>query len=214
MPLKLVTPPSLVPVTLAEAKLHLRVDVTDDDALISSLVLAATADAEHHMGRAILPQQWCLTLESFFDPAMYNPPAPITIDLIRGPTYSTGATALLLSRPTVTAVVSVQYVDAAGTLQTMPSANYQLANASDYSARIVPAYGQSWPATRAQPEAVQVLFSCGYPDVASVPELIKAWIKLRVSALYENRQAWTLGKAIEQNPFIDRLLDRYCVLAC
>ena len=106
--------------------------------------------------------------------------------------------------------------DTDGTLITLDPSAYVLAAASDYSARLVPAYGTTWPATRAMPEAVRIAFVTGYADAASVPELIKAWIKLRLGALYEHRQAWTSGTkaAIERNPFVDRLLDRYVVPTC
>lgn len=201
-------------VSIAEAKLHLRVDSSAEDSLINSLVQAATLEAEHLMGRAVMPQKWQLTLDGFFDPSVYTEPPPLTIDLVRGPSYFNGSAALNLARPTVTAVDSVKYVDSTGTLVTLANTEYQLANASDYTARLLPAYGKSWPAVRAQPDAVQVVFSCGYPDAANVPEPIKAWIKLRVGALYENKQAWTLGKALQRNEFLDCLLDRYRIWSC
>ena len=53
MALKLITAATLPAVTLAEAKLHLRVEVADDDLLIQSLVEAATETAELATGRAI-----------------------------------------------------------------------------------------------------------------------------------------------------------------
>lgn len=191
MPLTLITPRALQPITLAEAKLHLRVDTPADDALISALLIAATDDSEHLMGRAVLPQTWQLTLDSFT------------------------STELTLQKPPISAITSVKYLQASdGVLTTLSAGAYLLAAANDYTARIVPAYGTSWPATRGMPEAVRIAFVTGYPDAASVPELIKAWIKLRLAALYENRQAWTEGKAIEPNPFIDRLLDRYTALTC
>lgn len=191
MPLRIQTPADALPLKLQDAKLHCRViaDVSDvspcpEDDLLEALIGAATLDAEHMMGRAVMQQKWQVTLDAF---------AP-SIDL---------------QRPPVTAIDSIKYVDTAGVLQTLPTTDYQFVGASDYTARVVPAYGKAWPATRAQPEAVQIVFSCGYADAASVPELIKAWIKLRVGALYENREAWSVGQAIEPNDHVDRLLDRY-----
>lgn len=187
MALQLQTAATGSPVTVDEAKLHLRVSVAEDDTLITALIGAATLDAEHLMGRAVMPQKWQLTLDAFTN-------------------------SIVLQRPPVTGVDSVKYVDAAtGTLTTIAPAMYQFAGASDYAARVVPAYGQSWPAARTQPEAVQIIFSTGYADAAKVPELIKAWIKLRVGALYENREAWTVGQKIERNEHVDFLLDRYRV---
>ncbi len=160
---------------------------TDDDTLITSLIGSATLEAEHLMGRAVMPQKWQVTLDAF-------------------------ASSIDLQRPPVTAVDSVKYVDSVtGTLTTLSPSVYQFAGASDYAARILPAFGQVWPAARAQPEAVQIIFSTGYADAASVPEPIKSWIKLRVGALYENREAWTVGQQIERNEHVDFLLDRYRV---
>lgn len=194
MALKLLTPPTASVLTLAEAKVHLREDLVDagNDALITAIVSAATQDAEHLMGRAILPQTWQLTLDAF----------PSVIDL---------------PRPTVTDVASVKYVDAtAGTLTTLNPSQYQTCLASDIAASIVPAYGCSWPAVRSQPESVQVTFTAGWATPADVPELVKAWIKLRIGTLYETRQSWTHGQreAIQPNPFIDFLLDRHRVWSC
>lgn len=184
MSLRLQTPPASPPITLDQAKLHCRVIADSEDELISALIEAATQDAEHLMGRAVMPQKWQLSLEAF-------------------------APSIELHRPTVTAVDSVKYVDEAGVLQTLPSTEYQFVGATDYVARVVPAYGKFWPPARFQPEAVQIVFSCGYESKEAVPELIKAWIKLRVGALYEHRETWTAGLKIEPNEHVDRLLDRY-----
>ena len=191
MPLISITPRALQPITLAEAKLHLRVDTGSDDTLINVLIIAATDAAEHLMGRAVLPQTWQLTLDSF------------------------EANEITLQKPPISAITSVKYLQSSdGVLTTLSPGAYVLATANDYTARLVPAYGTNWPASRRMPEAVRIVFVTGYADATSVPELIKAWIKLRLAALYENRQAWTEGKAIEQNPFVDRLLDRYTAITC
>jgi uncharacterized phiE125 gp8 family phage protein len=193
MTLRLQTPATLLPVSVQEAKLHCRkiadiADVSDtsEDALFSSLIGSATLEAEHLMGRAVMPQKWQVMLDGF-------------------------ASSIELQRPPVTGVDSVKYVDAVtGTLTTLSASVYQVVAGSDYSARVVLAYGQSWPSSRAQPESVQVIFSTGYADAASVPEPIKTWIKLRVGTMYENRESVVVdGRiAIVVMPF-DFLLDRY-----
>ncbi len=65
MPLELVTAPALEPVTLDEAKAHLKIDVSDDDALITTLIAAARARAEWHTGRAFVTQGWRLWLDAW-----------------------------------------------------------------------------------------------------------------------------------------------------
>ena len=188
MALKLHTTATLPAVTLAETKMHLRVDSTAEDTLIAGLVTAATADAEHLMGRAIMPQKWVLTLDSF-------------------------SSVMTLQRPTVTAVDSVKYVDSTGALVTLSPTLYQVSLANDYTATIMPAYGQTWPETREQPDAVQIIFSTGYADAASVPESIKAWIKLRVGTLYETRASVVVdrGMSVAELSLADSLLSRYRV---
>jgi uncharacterized phiE125 gp8 family phage protein len=65
MPLELVTPPALEPVTLADAKAYLKIDTPDEDALISTLITAARARAEWHTGRAFVAQSWILWLDGW-----------------------------------------------------------------------------------------------------------------------------------------------------
>jgi hypothetical protein len=71
-------------------------------------------------------------------------------------------------------------------------------------------YGDTWPDTRAQINAVAVRYVAGYANAAAVPDSIKAWIKLQVSAMYENREAEGSVQTFKLG-FADRLLDRYKV---
>ena len=210
MSLKQVVAPTLQPITLAEAKLHLRVDSADDDALITALIDAATQDAEHVMKRAVLPQQWKLTIDSFMTDSRVPAQVAYASTQWLGPTQSTISGFVLLQVPTVTAVDSVKYIAATTGLQTtLANTEYLVDLGSDYVARLCPAYGKNWPSVRNQLAAVEILFTSGWPDVASVPSLVKQWIKLRIGGLYENREAWTLHKQIQPNPFVDFMLDRY-----
>jgi uncharacterized phiE125 gp8 family phage protein len=192
MALKLVTAPTTYPVTLAEAKLHCRVDGTDDDALITALITSATEMCEQQTGRALMTQTWLLTLDEF----------PTEIELTRVPVQS---------------ISSVTYTDTAGATQTLSTgSNWRLLDLGDFSmARIVPVYGYTWPATRAQNNVVSVQYVAGYASAAAVPESIKQWIKLMVSTMYENRETEAYSsRAVSttvQMQFVDRLLDRYRV---
>lgn len=189
MPITRITPPSGLAVTLDEAKLHLRVVGTSEDALISALIVAATEDAEGLMQRAVLPQVWRLTLDAW-------------------PCWS-----VRIPLGNVTSVQAVRIVAPdTGALTLLDSASYQFDGASDGAARLAPAYGTAWPAVRCQMAAIQIDLAAGWASAAAVPEIVKAWIKLRLGALYENRQQWTEGRPIQSNDFIDRLLDRYRIV--
>jgi uncharacterized phiE125 gp8 family phage protein len=59
----LVAGPAVEPVTLAEAKAHLRLDSGDEDALVASLVAAARHTLELATRRAFVAQTWRLRLD-------------------------------------------------------------------------------------------------------------------------------------------------------
>lgn len=185
MSLKLITAPASEPIALAEAKAHLRVDVSDDDALISALIVAARQGAEHITGRALMPQTWELALDGF-------------------------KSEIYLQKPPLVSVTSVTYVDTAGVVQTLGSSAYIV---DDYSApaRMAPSYGSCWPTTRLQANAVTIRYDAGYANAAAVPQQIKQWMLLQVGAMYENRSSVETVGSIVEMPFADRLLDAYRV---
>ncbi len=76
MPLELTAPPATEPVSLADAKAYLKVDTTDDDALITRLISAARARAEWHTGRAFVTQNWTLWLDGWPDSGVIEIPLP------------------------------------------------------------------------------------------------------------------------------------------
>jgi len=59
----LVESPETEPVSLTEAKLHLRVDGSDEDTLISALIVAARQAAESYTRRAFITQTWRYTCD-------------------------------------------------------------------------------------------------------------------------------------------------------
>ena len=174
--------------SLAEAKLHLRVDVDDDDALIGSLISAARQAAETLTGRQMITARWKLVLDAF-------------------PCH-----AILLAKCPVQSVVNIQYLDMNGMSQTLPLIDYVVDTACE-PARITPVFGKTWPPTLPQIGAVTITFDAGYGAAAAVPEGIKSWIKLRVGSLYAHREEMSIlmrGR-IDPLPFVDGLLDPYRV---
>ena len=78
MPLTLEMGPALEPVPLDEARRYLRVDGTDDDSLIQSLITAARLHIEAHLGRALINQTWRIETESPCPSALGIPLAPVS----------------------------------------------------------------------------------------------------------------------------------------
>ena len=172
MPVEVVTGPTEEPVTLQEAKDHLRVDVASDDTLVQRLIADAREWAERFTRRALVTQTWRLWLDEFPDgPGTYGP-------------------AIVLPGGKVQSVSSVKYIDAAGVLQTLAGAEYALvAKDPQKPAQLVPAYGKAWPGTRGEPNAVQVEYVTGYGAAAAVPAIVRQAILLHVGWHYENREA-------------------------
>ncbi|MFT0532265.1 head-tail connector protein [Castellaniella hirudinis] len=185
MSLKVITPPATEPVTLTEAKLHLRVDGNDENALITSLIVAARQGAEHMTGRALMPQTLELSLDDF-------------------------APEIQLPRPPLTSVTSVSYVDGGGVMQVLDSSAYAV-NDHGQAASLVPAFGTSWPQARDQVSSVLIRYQAGYASASDVPQAIKSWMLIRIGTLYEHRQAVVTGVSVSSIPGIDRLLDAYRV---
>lgn len=184
MSLKLVVAPGSEPVSLAEVKAQCRVDVADDDALLGMLIMAAREMAEHNTGRALITQTWELVVDAF--------PA-----------------AFVLRKSPIASVVSVKYIDTAGTEQTLDLADTLLDKDSE-PGYLVPAYGKGWPATQSVPNAVRVRYTAGYGEAADVPSSIKHWMLLAIGTWYAQRETLVPGSVY--NPpraFWDGLLDPY-----
>ena len=166
--LTLVSPPAVLPVTLDEAKAHLRVDFAEDDAAIEAYLRAAAERYDGRdglLGRCLISQTWELVLDRF-------PVAEIEIPL--GP---------------VSSVVSITYVRTDGT-DTVISPETYVVDQGGTPAWIVPFVRGSWPATMATINAVTVRFVAGFGDgPADVPATIRQAILTRVCQLYDNRDS-------------------------
>ena len=168
------------PVTLDEAKLHLRVDGTDEDALIQGLISAARESCEDRIEGAIPVTGWKLTLDAFPD-------------------------AIRLPRAPIASVESVKYLDADGVQQTLSALDY-LVDTVSTPGYIVPAYGKAWPETREQINAVEVEYTAGS---ATTPAALKAAILLMVGSLYAFREDDSVGQVSKIPTGVDALLDPF-----
>ena len=187
--LSLITAPSEEPLTLQEAKNHLRVetDFTNDDDLILGLIQAAREWAEGETDRAFITQTWDVTFSSFPCESYINIP-----------------------KPNLVSVTTLKYYDENGVEQTWDSANY-IVNAGSLPGRVSLAPNIVWPTIQAgRDKAVTIRFVCGYGDASAVPEAIKSAIKLKIGELYENREGVVYGVPNKLGA-IDSLLSLYSV---
>lgn len=185
MGLSLLTAPATEPVTLSEAKLHLRVEHSADDTLITALISTARQTAEHRTGRAMISQQWRMTLDAWQD-------------------------SIELPNPPLISIEAITYLDDSGTRQTLAGSSYQ-AITDTTPGSVQPAYGLTWPTARAVAGSIRIDYTAGYANAAAVPQPIKAWMLLAIGTWYAHREASAEQSKTAELPrtFWDGLLDPY-----
>ncbi len=188
MGLKITTEPAYEPITLSEMKVHLAVTNDDQDAYIRDLSLAARQYVERWTERQLVEATYQYTLDRFPTSGVnWGGVTEYRILLPRSPLKKTGG------------IVSISYIDSDGAPQTLAGSVYEAdANVEPPVARL--AYGQSWPNTRYQKNAVTVNFIAGYASPAEIPQPLKSAIRLLVAHWFENREAAILGTIVEETP--------------
>jgi len=159
--------PVETPITLAEAKAHLRVDWDDSDDYITALIDAAVARMDGWsgvLGRCMVNQSWTLTFDSL-------------------------SQQLYLPFP-VNSITSVKYYDVDNSEQTINASNYELVTTltrpyinftSTYSIPVQYDY---------RTDRASVIVVAGYGAAASdVPASIKHAMKMLVAHWYEHRES-------------------------
>lgn len=183
----LTTPPALEPVTLTEAKTHLRIDHADEDTLITALITAAREYCESLTRLAFISQTWTWTLDRWPSrPSRHGGPADAISAVI--PALSGGSARYLeVPRGPLASVTSITTYDDADAATAWATANYFVATGQD---RIYRRLGAGWPIPARTGDGIVIVYVAGYGGAASdVPEAIRRAILLMVAQLYERRLA-------------------------
>jgi hypothetical protein len=188
-------------VNLAAAKLHLRVDSTDEDDMIEALVEAATLECEAACNASFAVTSYLMTLPAFpgYSPGQFGPDqdgSPFPARFGSGGRPSLHPHAILLPVHPARAVESITYIDPSGEEQTLAEADYIVVTSTS-PGFIVPAAGKSWPSVGRHPEAVRVTFSAGFD---AVPANITVAIKLLLGSMYEHREDIVVGATASMIP--------------
>ena len=174
------------PVSVAEAKEHLRiVDTTEDDDYVGQLIDAATTWCEDYCDRTFADKQYTVAFDDFFGTRIELPRPPVRLNAV-----SSGAT------------VTISYVDTGGTTQTLTwsqSGTQQFRLDRDHvPALVYPLYLQVWPSVRLDDKSVQITYLAGYGGAANVPTPARHAIKMLVGHWYLTREA--VGNAGQNVP--------------
>lgn len=194
MSIRVLTPPSIEPVTLSEARLWCRIDDDDttQDAMLLILIGAMREYAEEITGRAIAARQLEVVLDRLPD----------------------GSTPIELPSPPLQSVSYIRYLDTGGVEQEMSGSPTQwiIDNAS-LPGRISPLFGANWPGTNDGIGNVRIGFTCGYPNVTAMPKKLRLWMQTRIATLNEHREQIDMSNLAKlPYDFVDGLLDGLRVL--
>jgi uncharacterized phiE125 gp8 family phage protein len=142
------TAPAVEPVTLAEAKQHLRVDIDDDDTYIEALIVAARQYAEEYLDRALISQQLAVRMDTF----------PYEFELPRPPMATSGT---LTTTAVTYALDPGSASTAVPTTTTLSTSSYRV-DRDDTPGRIRTVYNGTWPSHLSDPNSVTVTWWAGY----------------------------------------------------
>jgi uncharacterized phiE125 gp8 family phage protein len=166
-------------VTTAEMRSFLRIDDTEEDAVINALVAGAVTALDGREGllrRAIVTQVWKLTC--------YGPGEDLIIPLRLGGITAVSAVTTLIN----------------GTAT--PWTGYRLQE-DDRGSYIEPQDTSSWPSYDVREDAFSITFTAGYGAASAVPEAVKHAVKVLAAHRYHNRESagWPAGFLDALRPF-------------
>jgi len=187
MPLVLTSGPAVEPVTLADAKAHLRVDGTAEDTLISSLIVTSRLHVEAAVGLALITQSWSYFLDAWpLGPALRLPLRPVQ------------------------SIAAVRLYDENAAVTTIDPATYLLDGAGS-PPRLVRQGAIVWPKPGRIANGIEVAFTAGYGNAAAdVPGPIRQAILLLIAHWYDHRSPVEIGHLAEPVPdMVSELLGPY-----
>lgn len=207
--------PVVEPVSLAEAKLHLRVDSEAEDSLILGLISAAREWVEVYLDRTLITTQWTMKMDSF--PTMARQLSEAYMDRtfiatqmgVRADIFPPD---IELPRPPMSqsnTATTVSYVTAEGVSTTLSTDAYRVDRDSKPGV-VRPPYAGTWPTHRVDQNAVTITWYAGYGDSgADVPFAIRNAILMVVGHLWRNREQTTETALTETPMGVRALLDAH-----
>jgi len=194
MVLALITPPTEEPLTLTEAKLHLRLAVTTaqavnyphEDALLSRLISSVREQAEGETWRRFITQTWDYYLDSWPDERFIRIPNP--------PLQS----ASLYYSIDGDSPAETEFTDIDTDIYSTPG-------------RLVLQRSATWPVGTLIPSnGIRIRLRCGYGTADDVPIGLKAALLIMLSDLYENRGSVIVGTNVTRiTRIVDNLLNPF-----
>jgi uncharacterized phiE125 gp8 family phage protein len=165
MAIAIVTPPASEPISLAEAKLFLRIDQTVEDSLIATLISAAREAVEAGCGRALITRRVRESLDIW------------RRDAVGGAVLGIGP---------VTNIVAVRLIADNGAQSVIEEDRYRFEGSGDRPRLI---FESGLPATLRAAGGIEIEYDAGFAaDASDLPVALRLATLQIVGALYEARQ--------------------------
>jgi uncharacterized phiE125 gp8 family phage protein len=180
--------PAVEPISLSEAKDHLRIDGTDEDTYLATIITAARRYCEQYCNRAFITQTWKQYPTVFTD-------------------------GMKLSINPVQSVSSITYYDVDGASQTLASNQYQVDLSADIC-RVYEAVNVDFPDVQDEKiNPITITYVSGYGDAATdVPMDIRHAIKFMIAHFFQNREGVNVMQSVSNIPMpesVKVLLNNY-----
>lgn len=220
---RVITKAAELPLSLAEAKQHLRITHKMDDSYISAMIAAATDWAQTYTRRIFINTQVELAFDSFPDSCHQlrwrDHEMPYRAPFSRRMEPNARHRAIFLPGGYVSAVNDIDYFDADGAQQTLtgptsqtPGTDYQEDLTDDEWPFLYPAAETDWPATDSGVVNAAIIdYQVGWANRAEVPASIRHAIRFKVADLYTIRDTADAGNKSALLNAAENLLEPYVV---
>lgn len=170
--IRVVSTSSAFCVSLEEAKHHIRVEHTEDDTYITSLIEAAERYCEIAIDRTFMQKRLEATWDGFLPE-------------------------IVLPRPPIRVVpnVVISYIDGTQNAVTLADSDFRIETNDPSILR--PPYSETWPTALADISSVTVSWNAGYESADDVPQGLKHAVLMLLGHLYERRLAYDTLNSIE-----------------
>lgn len=180
------TGPAEEPITLSEAKTHLRITTSDDDTYITNLITSSRQAIENYCEISMVTQ----TLEMLFND--FGKTCSNWKNGIQDyPRLNSEYNSIYIPKPPLQSVSSIKVFADDDTSITVDSDIYHVFTygpvITPTKGRIALKHGQTWPYVGRSVEGVRIKFIAGYGGASDVPEQLKQCIKEELAYRYENR---------------------------
>lgn len=155
----LTTKPTWWPITLQEAKDHLRILHSDEDTLIMEFIKAATKYCEEYTWQEVNQKSYTYYSDTWLAKMVIESTPIISVD-------------------------SVKYYDENDDIQTLPTTDYRVNLVANWPFIYIDEMSNTFD----KPNAIEIVCTVGVADVCDINNIFKIAILMVVANMYENRQ--------------------------